>query len=93
MNKVYDEMDCPYCDAPIGPKGITRDYFFAFIDELKERNKYDWDDVNDLLYAVDLLLEINSNMCIELAKTIKSNQSNLSRMEFYRKANELKEVK
>jgi len=92
IGKLVNPVICPYCTAPVDPRDVTYDYYFAFLDEIKNNSYFEWDDIQRLLHACDLLLEINNGTCVELAKTMKELESTKSRLKFYLKANELREI-
>ena len=42
-------INCPFCSAPIDEKSVTKDYAFAFINELRHQSYFEWDDIQNLI--------------------------------------------
>lgn len=92
MSTISCEISCPYCETPLCPEDVTNDYFFEFFNDIKKKTYFDWDDTQELIYAVELLLAICSNTSLELARVIRDSESLRRRVEFYRDIHKLKKV-
>ena len=78
---------CPFCKKAL--KNLDeghRGEFGFFIEDYKEKEYFEWEDIQKLIYAVDYLTEINNKTCIDLGTALIELSKAKDRIEWYRRS-------
>ncbi len=79
---------CPFCkqNLPDDDEDFAEDSLAEFLRTMKNAIYFEWDDIQRLLYFVETMININTNLSEELGIALMELHKAKERLVFYRKA-------